>query len=75
MESSIKKAIRKKLEQLTPENLQEVLVFVSARSGGKESDDSPRRLLQFAGCIDPSDLDLMLQAIENGCENIDAREW
>lgn len=75
MESSVKKAIREKLEQLNPETLQEVLAFVSARSGGPQGDDSPKLLLQFAGCIDPSDLDLMLQAIENGCESVDAREW
>lgn len=32
-------------------------------------------LLQFAGTIDESDLEAMSQAIEDGCERIDADEW
>ena len=32
-------------------------------------------LLQFAGTIGESDLEAMSQAIEVGCERIDADEW
>jgi hypothetical protein len=32
-------------------------------------------LLRFAGAIDPLDLESMSQAIEDGCERIDADEW
>ena len=32
-------------------------------------------LLQFSGTIDESDLEAMSQAIEDGCERIDADEW
>lgn len=32
-------------------------------------------LLRFAGTIDKSDLDIMSQAIADGCERIDADEW
>jgi hypothetical protein len=34
-----------------------------------------RELLQFAGTIEPDDLALMKQAIEEGCEKVDANEW
>lgn len=32
-------------------------------------------LLQFSGCIEESDLELMEAAIEEGCERIDHDEW
>jgi hypothetical protein len=34
-----------------------------------------RQLLPFAGAIPADDLQLMRQAIEEGCERIDANEW
>ena len=34
-----------------------------------------RELLQFAGTIELDDLALMQQAIEEGCEQVDADEW
>ena len=34
-----------------------------------------QQLLRFAGAIPPSDLQLMRQAIEQGCEQVDANEW
>ena len=34
-----------------------------------------RQLLRFAGAIPPDDLQLMRQAIEQGCEQVDANEW
>jgi hypothetical protein len=75
MESMVKKAIEERLDRLSPERLQEVLAFVNSRCGEKSAPGSPVRLLGFAGCIDPADLDLMLQAVEDGCERIDSREW
>lgn len=34
-----------------------------------------KQLLGFAGTIDPEDLHLMHQAIEEGCEKVDNNEW
>jgi hypothetical protein len=33
------------------------------------------QLLRFAGAIPSDDLQLMRQAIEEGCERVDANEW
>jgi hypothetical protein len=33
------------------------------------------QLLRFAGAISPDDLQLMRQAIEEGCERVDTNEW
>lgn len=34
-----------------------------------------KQLLRFAGLIPLDDLQLMQQAIEEGCERVDAHEW
>ncbi len=34
-----------------------------------------QQLLRFANVIPPDDLQLMRQAIEQGCEQVDANEW
>jgi hypothetical protein len=56
--------------------------MVNEDSAKKNTDNEPlvtgvpgRHLLQFAGTIDSADLDLMSQAIEEGCEQIDLDEW
>ncbi|WP_179197944.1 hypothetical protein [Nostoc sp. T09] len=37
--------------------------------------DSDRPLLRFAGSIPPEDLQLMREAIEQDCEQVDINEW
>jgi hypothetical protein len=34
-----------------------------------------RQLLQFAGTVPPDDLQVMRQAIEEGCEAVNDNEW
>jgi hypothetical protein len=63
------------LGRLPVEQQRQVLEFartlVTPRLQGVRGSD----LLQFAGTIDESDLEAMLQAIKDGCERIDADEW
>jgi|GEM_PF-1429939 len=59
---------------LTIEELQAVLRyarFMATKPQGVPGKD----LLEFVGTIDAADLDLISQAIEEGCEQIDAAEW
>lgn len=64
----------KQLAALPEEQQKQVLAFAeslapaSARVPGKT-------LLKFAGCIGPSDLRQIAQAVEEGCERIDRGEW
>jgi len=70
--------VTKVVEQLEtlPENLQrQVLVFVQALQRVAQPGVPGKRLLQFAGAIPMDDLQLMRQAIENGCEQVDLNEW
>ena len=63
-----------RLETL-PENLQQrVLAFVQTLQVVVQSGIPGKRLLRFAGAIPPDDLQLMRQAIETGCEQIDLNE-
>ena len=75
MSSTIKTNVMEQLETL-PENLQrQVLAFVQALQAVARQSVSGRQLLQFAGAIPADDLELMRQAIENGCEQVDLNEF
>lgn len=66
------------VEQLEtlPENLQQqVLAFVQTLRTVVRSGIPGKRLLRFAGTIPLDDLQLMRQAIETGCEQVDLNEW
>jgi hypothetical protein len=56
---------------LTPEEYQHYLDLVAHTRQGVPG----RQLLRFAGAIPPDDLDLMRQAIEADCEQVDTHEW
>ena len=66
------------VEQLKtlPENLQQrVLAFVQTLRTVVRSGTPGKRLLRFAGAIPLDDSELMREAIETGCEQVDLNEW
>ena len=59
-----------------PQNLQEqVLQLVRELESTTHRGIPGKDLLQFAGTISNSDLELMKEAIERGCEQVDLNEW
>ncbi len=71
-----------KVFALPPEARQHVEEFVDYLQHKYAPTSSPglrgtpgKELLQFAGTIEPDDLALIKQAIEEGCEKVDADEW
>ena len=75
MSSTIKAKVIEQLETL-PENLQrQVLEFVQALQAFSRRGVPGKQLLQFAGTISLADLELMRQAIEDGCEQVNSSEW
>jgi hypothetical protein len=59
-----------------PDNLQkQVLEFVQTLEASVPRGVAGQELLRFAGLISPEDLQLMQQAIEDGCEQVDVNEW
>ena len=75
MNDSIVTQVIEQLQEL-PDNLQRrVLDFVHKLKATAAKDMPGSQLLQFAGSISHEDLELMQQAIDKECENIDVNEW
>ncbi len=59
-----------------PDDLQrQVLEFVQTLKSSPPPGVAGKQLLPFAGAISPEDLQVMRQAIADGCEQIDLNEW
>jgi hypothetical protein len=70
--------IEKVIEQLRglPQELQwRVLEFTRALAISAPRGVPGQQLLSFAGAISPDDAQLIREAIEQGCEQVDANEW
>jgi hypothetical protein len=70
--------VDKVVEQLRdlPYELQwRVLEFTRALAVSVPHGVPGQQLLEFAGSIPPDDLQVMRQAIQDGCEQVDANEW
>jgi len=70
--------VEKVVEQLKvlPEELQwRVLEFTRALAESAPRGVPGQQLLRFAGALPPDDVKLMREAIEQGCEQVDANEW
>ena len=66
------------IEQLRamPQDLQgRVLEFARTLVQSQVRGTPGQELLHFAGSIPPDDLQLMREAIEQGCEQVDSNEW
>jgi hypothetical protein len=59
-----------------PEDLQyRVLEFARTLVDSQIHGVPGRQLLNFAGTISPNDIQLMHEAIEQGCQQVDIDEW
>jgi hypothetical protein len=75
MNSVVITQVVEKLQTL-PENLQRrVLVFVQTLQTAAPSGVPGKQLLRFISTIPLDDLELMTQAIETGCGQVDPNEW
>lgn len=66
------------VEQLRgmPKDLQsQVLEFARTLAKAEIQGTPGKQLLRFAGSIPPDDLQLMREAIEQDCEQVDVNEW
>lgn len=70
--------INEVIEQLRamPQDLQwQVLEFARTLAKSQVQGTPGQQLLRFAGSIPSDDLQLMREAIEQGCEQVDINEW
>lgn len=67
--------IVQRLKNLSLEQQRKVLGFILELSGEPPKKYPGKNLLQLVGTISKEDLEIMKQAIEEGCEQIDESEW
>ena len=72
---NLKQVLLEQIEKLTPLQQKQVLDFTLQLSGELAKYYPGKNLLQFAGTISREDLEIMKQAIEEGCEQVDESEW
>lgn len=75
MESSIIDRVAEEVRALAPELQRRVLEFARALAVSEPRGVPGGQLLRLAGELSPEDAQLMREAIEQGCEKIDAHEW
>jgi hypothetical protein len=72
---SFEQELLSEFAKLAPVQQQQVLDYVRTLSTRKLQGTPGIALLRFAGAIDAQDLQVMAQAIEEGCEQVDAHDW
>ena len=75
MNPAIERELREQLDQLPANQQRQVLDFARALAAQKRGAASGQALSQFAGAITKEDLGLIVQAIEEGCEQVNPDEW
>ncbi len=73
-DEEIKRRVIENLDALDRMGKMEVL-DLSERLSSAPGRDTRAALLAYAGAISEEDLDLMKEAIEEGCERVDEEEW
>jgi len=75
MDTSILDKVVEQLRGMTQSLQQRVLEFARALAGSTIQGVPAQQLLRFAGAIPPDDIQLMREAIEEDCEQVDTNEW
>ncbi len=75
MDTPVVDEIVRKLKHLPTDLQRQVLIFVDALQVASARGKPGLQLAQFTGVISKSDLAIMQQAIDAGCEHVDTNEW
>ncbi len=75
MDTSILDKVVEQLRGMPQSLQQQVLEFALALAGSTIQGVPGQQLLRFAGAIPPDDIQLMREAIEQDCEQVDTNEW
>jgi len=75
MDASIVDKVVEQMNALPNELQWRVLEFTRALTLSAPRGVSGKQLLRFAGAVPRDDVRLMREAIEQGCEQVDANEW
>lgn len=76
MDTSTLDKVIEQMKVMPPDLQWQVLEFVRALAGSSNIQGVPgQQLLRFAGAIPPEDIQLIREAIEQDCEQVDINEW
>lgn len=75
MNPAIEKELREQLDKLLTAQQRQVLDFARTLATRKRRMASGRALSEFAGTIAKEDLAQIVQAIDEGCEQVNPDEW
>lgn len=75
MMDNLKTELLEQIEKLSPLQQKQVLDFALELSGELSKRYPGKNLLKLVGTISPEDLEIMKQAIEEGCEQVNESEW
>jgi hypothetical protein len=75
LNSSIEKELLDQLSKLAFEQQRMVLNFARALALAVPIGTPGKELLRFAGAIELDDLNIMADAIQEGCEQVNRDEW
>ena len=71
----LRREIAQRINGLAPDQLAQVLEFVTSLSPSAVKGESGADLRQFARSLDSDSAQQMIQAIDEGCEQVEAGEW
>jgi hypothetical protein len=71
----VRQEIANQVEKLPPDMQEQVLRFVASLSVSAPMGVNGARLRQFSSSLDSVSARQMIQAIDEECERVDARDW
>ena len=71
----LEKELHEQLEHLPIGQQQQVLDFARALAAARPRGVPGHQLLHFGGAIQADDLKAISQAVEEGCEKVNANDW
>jgi hypothetical protein len=75
MSTPLISSLSSEINQLTPDQQNQVLDFVRQLKSTRDREQRRKAILETAGTISKEDIQLMEQAIQEGCEQINPHGW
>jgi len=75
MAQNIERELQEQISKLPNDQQRRVLDFARSLAARQRNGGSGKALIAHAGTIEPDDLAIMEQAIQDGCEMVNADEW
>jgi len=73
--SILTKTLFDQIKELPEKQQYQVLSFIQSLKAAPMKGVPGKNLLKYAGAISPEDVEIMREAIEADCEQIDPNEW